>query len=93
MRHPTSPMCWRSTSTERQKMRSAPPPLQGAPDIAALGEDDALSVRYRAMRNAWEHRANANRRDAAARSYEAAKGWADPTLPIAWTVLSRSLIT
>jgi hypothetical protein len=68
-------------------------PLDMLSDIAASGEDDALSVRYRALRNAWEHRASANRRDAEARSYEASRAWTDPTLPIARTVLSRSLLS
>ena len=67
--------------------------LSGSPfdllgDIAASGEEDALSLRYEAMRNAWEHRVQGTRRLAQARYYENAAASVDPSLGIAKTLLS-----
>ena len=67
--------------------------LSGSPfdllgDIAASGEEDALSLRYEAMRNAWEHRVQGTRRLAQARYYENAAAAVDPSLGIAKTLLS-----
>ena len=63
-------------------------PLDLLGDIAASGEEDALSLRYEAMRNAWEHRVQGTRRLAQARYYENAAAAVDPSLGIAKTLLS-----
>ena len=63
-------------------------PLDLLSDIAASGEEDALSLRYEAMRDAWEHRVQGTRRLAQARYYENAAAAVDPSLGIAKTLLS-----
>ena len=57
-------------------------PLDVLGDIAAAGEEDALSLRYQSVRDAWEHRARGAGRQAQARYYETAAGTVDPTLGI-----------
>jgi hypothetical protein len=63
-------------------------PLDVLGDLAATGAEDALSLRYRAMRNAWESRVRGAARQSEARRYEAEAGNVDPTLGIAKTLLS-----
>jgi hypothetical protein len=63
-------------------------PLDVLGDIAAAGQEDALSLRYDGMRNAWEDRVQGARRQAQARYYETAAGNVDPTLGIARSLLS-----
>ena len=64
-------------------------PLDVLGDIAASGEEDALSLRYQAMRTAWENRARASLRPVPTGTYERVPaGRVDPTLGIV-----RSLLT
>lgn len=63
-------------------------PLDILGDIAAAGAEDALSLGYQGVRDAWEHRARGASRQAQARYYETAAGNVDPTLGIAKTLLS-----
>jgi hypothetical protein len=63
-------------------------PLDLLGDIAASGQEDALSLRYQAMRDAWEHRVQGTRRMAQARYYENAAAAVDPTMGIVKSLLS-----
>ena len=63
-------------------------PVDVLGDIAAEGEQDALSLRYRGMRDAWEHRVRASARQAEARRFEAEAAAVDPSLGIARSLLS-----
>lgn len=63
-------------------------PIDVLGDLAASGEETALSLRYHAMRNAWENRISGAARRAEARRYETEAGRVDPTLGIAKTLLS-----
>jgi hypothetical protein len=62
--------------------------LSGSPfdvlaDVAAAGEEDALSLRYQAMRSAWENRVRASLRPVPAGHFERLPaGRVDPTLGI-----------
>lgn len=63
-------------------------PLDVLGDLAASGEEDALSLRYQSMRTAWENRARASLRPAPVGHYERiAAGPADPTLGIVRSLL------
>lgn len=63
-------------------------PLDVLGDLAAAGEEDALSLRYQSMRTAWENRARASLRPAPVGHYERiAAGPADPTLGIVRSLL------
>jgi hypothetical protein len=63
-------------------------PLDVLGDIAASGEEDALSLRYQSMRTAWENRARASLRPPPVGHYERiAAGPADPTLGIVRSLL------
>jgi hypothetical protein len=68
--------------------------LSGSPfdvlgDVAAAGEEDALSLRYQAMRTAWENRVRASLRPVPAGHYERVPaGRVDPTLGIVRSLLS-----
>lgn len=58
-------------------------------DIAAAGEEDALSLRYQAMRSAWENRVRASLRPAPTGTFERVPaGRVDPTLGIVRGLLS-----
>lgn len=64
-------------------------PLDVLGDIAAAGEEDALSLRYRAMRTAWENRVRAALRPQPVGYYERVPaGRVDPTLGIVRGLLS-----
>lgn len=63
-------------------------PLDILGDAAAAGAEDALSLRYDGLRNAWENRVRGAGRQAQARYYETAAGNVDPTLGIVKTLLS-----
>ena len=63
-------------------------PLDVLGDTAASGEETALSLRYRAMRSAWENRVRGAARQAEARRFETEAGGVDPTLGIVKTLLS-----
>ncbi|MDI1286036.1 MAG: hypothetical protein PSV46_16745 [Reyranella sp.] len=63
-------------------------PLDVLGDLAASGAEDALSLSYHAMRNAWEHRVRGAARQAEARRYGTEAGNVDPTLGIARSLLS-----
>jgi len=64
-------------------------PLDVMGDIAAAGEEDALSLRYQAMRTAWENRARASLRPVPTGYYERVPaGRVDPTLGIVRSLLS-----
>ncbi len=63
-------------------------PIDVLGDIAASGEETALSLRYRSMRHAWENRVRGAARQAEARRSEALAGSVDPTLGIVKTLLS-----
>ncbi len=63
-------------------------PLDLLGDIAASGEEDALSLRYQAMRDAWEHRVQGTRRLAEAGRYDEEGAAVDPTLGIVRSLLS-----
>lgn len=63
-------------------------PLDILGDIAAAGEEDALSLRYQSMRDAWDNRVRGSTRQAQARYYETAAGNVDPTLSIVKTLLA-----
>jgi len=64
-------------------------PLDVLGDLAAAGEEDALSLRYQAMRNAWENRVRASLRPAPTGYYEKVPaGRVDPNLGILRTLLS-----
>jgi hypothetical protein len=68
--------------------------LQGSPhdvlgDIAASGEEDALSLGYQGMRTAWENRVRASLRPVPTGHYERLPaGRVDPTLGIVRGLLS-----
>lgn len=63
-------------------------PLDILGDIAAAGVEDALSLRYQSMRDAWENRVRGASRQAQARYYETAAGNVDPTLGIVKSLIS-----
>ena len=63
-------------------------PLDVLGDISAAGAEDALSLSYNAVRNAWEHRVRGAGRQAQARYYETAAGNVDPTLGIVKSLIS-----
>lgn len=63
-------------------------PLDVLGDISAAGAEDALSLRYQSVRDAWENRVRGAGRQAQARYYETASGNVDPTLGIVKTLLS-----
>ena len=63
-------------------------PLDLLADAAAEGEETALSLRYNALRNAWDMRNRSAARMAQARYYEAQSGNVDPTLGIVRSLLS-----
>ncbi|MDP2372449.1 hypothetical protein [Reyranella sp.] len=64
-------------------------PLDVLGDIAAAGEEDALSLRYQAMRTAWENRVRASLRPAPTGYYERVPaGRVDPTLGVVRGLLS-----
>jgi hypothetical protein len=63
-------------------------PLDVLGDISAAGAEDALSLRYQSVRDAWEHRVRGVGRQAQARYYETVAGNVDPSLGIAKTLLS-----
>ena len=65
-------------------------PLDVLGDLAAAGEEDALSLRYHAMRTAWENRVRASLRPAPQGHYEKvpAGGGVDPHLGIVRSLLS-----
>lgn len=63
-------------------------PLDIMGDIAAAGEEDALSLRYQSMRDAWDNRVRGAGRQVQARYYETAAGNVDPTLGIVNSLLS-----
>lgn len=63
-------------------------PLDLLGDTAAAGEEDALSLRYQSMRDAWENRVRGASRQAQARYYETAAGNVDPTLGIVKSLIS-----
>jgi len=63
-------------------------PVDVMGDLAAAGEEDALSLRYQAMRNAWENRVRGAARQAQAGAYETKAGAVDPTLGIVQSLLS-----
>lgn len=64
-------------------------PLDVLGDIAAAGEEDALSPRYQSMRTAWENRARASLRPLPMGHYErVAARPVDPTLGIVRPLLS-----
>ena len=55
-------------------------PLDVLGDIAVAGEEDALSLRYQAMRTAWENRIRASQRPAPVGHFERIPaGKVDPT--------------
>lgn len=67
--------------------------LMGTPidllgDAAAAGAEDALSLRYQSVRDAWDNRVRGASRQAQARYYETAAGNVDPTLGIVKSLLS-----
>jgi hypothetical protein len=63
-------------------------PLDALGDISAAGAEDALSLSYGAVRDAWEHRVRGASRQAQARYYETAAGNVDPTLGIVKSLIS-----
>ncbi len=63
-------------------------PLDLLSDTAAAGEEDALSLRYQSMRDAWDHRVKGANRQAQARYNETAAGNVDPTLGIVKSLLN-----
>lgn len=63
-------------------------PIDVMGDIAASGEETALSLRYNAMRQAWENRVRGAARQAEARQNETLAAYVDPTLGIVKTLLS-----
>lgn len=63
-------------------------PLDLLGDTAAAGEEDALSLRYQSMRDAWDNRVKGANRQAQARYYETAAGNVDPTLGIVKSLLA-----
>ncbi|MBI3196139.1 MAG: hypothetical protein HYZ40_01270 [Rhodospirillales bacterium] len=63
-------------------------PIDLLGDAAAAGAEDALSLRYQSMRDAWENRVRGASRQAQARYYEAAAGNVDPTLGIVKSLIS-----
>lgn len=63
-------------------------PLDVLGDIAAAGEEDALSLRYQSMRAAWENRVRASQRPVPVGHYErVAAAPVDPTLGIVRSLL------
>lgn len=63
-------------------------PLDVLGNIAAAGAEDALSLRYQSMRDAWDNRVRGATRQAQARYYETAAGNVDPTLGIVKSLIS-----
>jgi len=63
-------------------------PVDVLGDVAAAGAEDALSLRYRALRDAWENRGRGAGRQAEARALETAAGNVDPSLGIARSLLA-----
>ena len=63
-------------------------PLDVLGDLAAAGEEDALSLRYQAMRTAWDNRVRASLRPVPVGHYEKVPaGRVDPTLGIVRSLL------
>jgi len=62
-------------------------PVDVLGDLEAIGEQDALSLRYRAMQDAWGHRVRGAGREAEARRHEADARNVDPTLGIASSLI------
>jgi hypothetical protein len=77
---------WKIESAQGSDLLGSPVDVLG--DIRADGEEDALSLRYRGMRDAWEHRQCAAARLAQARRYEGEAAAVDPTLGIVRSLLS-----
>jgi hypothetical protein len=63
-------------------------PLDVMGDLAATRAEDALSLGYHAMRNAWENRVRGAARQAEARRHETDAGNVDPTLGIVRSLLA-----
>lgn len=80
--------------TARARLAAQGGDLAGSPldvlgDIAAAGEEDALSLGYQAMRTAWDNRARAALRPVPTGRYERVPaGRVDPTLGIVRGLLS-----
>lgn len=63
-------------------------PLDVLADISAAGEEDALSLRYQAMRTAWDNRVRTSLRPVPTGHYERVPaGRVDPTLGIVRSLL------
>lgn len=63
-------------------------PLDVLADISATGEEDALSLRYQAMRTAWDNRVRTSLRPVPTGHYERVPaGRVDPTLGIVRSLL------
>lgn len=62
-------------------------PVDVLGDLKAGGEQDALSPRYRGMRDAWQHRLRAAAHQAEARRYDVEGTAVDPTLGIVQSLL------
>jgi len=78
---------------EQARLAAQGTDLLGSPvdilgDLAAQGEDDALTLRYDATRAAWEHRVRAAQRRGDAAYYAIAAGNIDPGFGIARSLLS-----
>lgn len=83
----------RQIGTAQARLAAQGTDLLGSPvdvlgDLAAAGAEDALSLRYRAMRAAWENRVRGAAHEAEARQAEALAGRVDPTLGIARSLLA-----
>lgn len=63
-------------------------PIDLLGDTAAAGAEDALSLRYQSLRDAWENRVRGASRQVQARYYETAAGNVDPTLGVVRSLLS-----
>ena len=63
-------------------------PVDVLGDLRAGGEQDALSLRYRGMRDAWEHRQRSAARQAQAHRIEGEAAAVDPSPGIARSLLS-----
>lgn len=63
-------------------------PVDVLGDVAVAGAEDALSLSFNGVRNAWEHRVRGATRQAQARYYETAAGNVDPTLGIVRSLIS-----
>lgn len=74
----------RQAGTAQARLAAQGSDLAGSPldvlgDIAAAGEEEALSLLYQGARDAWEHRLRAADREAEARRLVEATGRVDPT--------------